>query len=272
MVNRLGSGVVQNHALAPFTASLFRRVLGEDALLPDVRTLWLGDPEARATALAQPERWSLLEATERNDPGEPANVLTGPLSAAARAGSRRPAGHGGTPVGRGRAGPPRHHANLRGGPAGAGPVRAARLRRGRPGRLPRPARRARPARGRAQRRHAAQRLRQQGPLDHLVGARAPAGQHPALDHAGGASAPDGSRPAQPDHGQSVLARALCRARRRDHARCCAACWRGSSRTGAPTAIPRCCSACCACSCARVRPCPRSPRSPAGTASRSWSAS
>ena len=80
MVNRLGSGVVQNHALAPFTSTLFRRVLGEDALLPDVRTLWLGDPQARAAALAQPERWAFLEASERNDPGEPASMLTGPFS------------------------------------------------------------------------------------------------------------------------------------------------------------------------------------------------
>ena len=49
-----------------------------------MRTLWLGDPQARAAALAQPERWAFLEATERNDPGEPASMLTGPFSDAAR--------------------------------------------------------------------------------------------------------------------------------------------------------------------------------------------
>lgn len=85
MVNRLGSGVLQNHSLAPFTGSLFRRVLGEAPLLQDVRTLWLGDQQNQAMALADPERWAYVEAAARNDPGEPSTLLGGgPLTELAR--------------------------------------------------------------------------------------------------------------------------------------------------------------------------------------------
>jgi uncharacterized circularly permuted ATP-grasp superfamily protein/uncharacterized alpha-E superfamily protein len=87
MVNRLGSGVVQNHSLAPFAAGLFRRVLGEEPLLRDIRTLWLGDERNRATALAEAERWASVEAAARNDPGEPSQMIGGqPLDAEARRG------------------------------------------------------------------------------------------------------------------------------------------------------------------------------------------
>ncbi len=85
MVNRLGSGLVQNHSLAPFAAGLFRRVLGEEPMLRDVRTIWLGDPQHRAAALAQAERWASVEASVRNDPGEPSTMLGGrPLNPADR--------------------------------------------------------------------------------------------------------------------------------------------------------------------------------------------
>ena len=85
MVNRPGSGVVSNHALAPFAAGLCRRVLGEAPLLADVPTRWLGTPDAAAAVLREPERWALIEAIARNDPGEPSPILgPGPLSAPAR--------------------------------------------------------------------------------------------------------------------------------------------------------------------------------------------
>ena len=74
MVNRPGSGVVQNHALAPFAERLFQRVLKEPQLLPDLRTHWLGgmsDP----LDLARGAGLLATEATARNDPGEPAAML-----------------------------------------------------------------------------------------------------------------------------------------------------------------------------------------------------
>jgi uncharacterized circularly permuted ATP-grasp superfamily protein/uncharacterized alpha-E superfamily protein len=79
MVNRPGSGVLQNRALAPFARALFKQVLGEEPLLDDLETLWLGDPAARERALGEPGTWALAATTARNDPGEPAELL-GPES------------------------------------------------------------------------------------------------------------------------------------------------------------------------------------------------
>jgi uncharacterized alpha-E superfamily protein len=85
MVNRLGSGVVQNHALAPFSRTLFRSVLGEEPLLEDVPTVWLGDAGRRRDILAEAGRWAFVEATARNDPGEPSAMLdAAAMSAPAR--------------------------------------------------------------------------------------------------------------------------------------------------------------------------------------------
>lgn len=76
IVNRLGSGLVQNRALAAFMPTLIRRVLGEEPILADLPSLWLGEPAAREAVRAEPRRWALVEATARNDPGEPCLVLT----------------------------------------------------------------------------------------------------------------------------------------------------------------------------------------------------
>ena len=43
VVNRLGSGVVQNHAVSAFAGPLCRRLLSEEPILQDLPTLWLGD-------------------------------------------------------------------------------------------------------------------------------------------------------------------------------------------------------------------------------------
>lgn len=75
MVNRPGSGVVQNHILAPFAPALFKRVLGEEPLLENLPTLWLGEPEQQQVALREPGKWVLVDAAARNDPGEPATVV-----------------------------------------------------------------------------------------------------------------------------------------------------------------------------------------------------
>ena len=248
-----GSGVVQNHALAPFAATPVPPRPGRGAAAAGRAHPVAGRSADRAAALARPERWALVEATARNDPGEPSPMLgAGPLAPPARRNARGAARHGGASLGRGRAGAAGHHAVVRRRPASCRTPYALRayVVAGR-GRLPHPARRPGPPRRRAHRRDAAQRLRQQGPLDHRTHAGARAGQHPAHDDARGASAPDRPRPAQPDRRQSVLARPLRRARRRRSCACCAACCRGSSRTAGPTATRRCCSGCCACSCARA---------------------
>ena len=83
MVNRPGSGVVQNHVLAPFAGALFQAMLGEEAILPNLPTSWLGDPARRRAVLADPARWLLVEAAARNDPGEPSRVHRADLSAPA---------------------------------------------------------------------------------------------------------------------------------------------------------------------------------------------
>lgn len=95
IVNRPGSGVVQNHGLAPFHPGLSRRLLGEAPLLASLPTLWLGEDGQRRRVLAEPERWACVEAGTRNDPGEPSRVLDlrdgagdEALATLARAGSR----------------------------------------------------------------------------------------------------------------------------------------------------------------------------------------
>ena len=218
MVNRLGSGVLQNHSLAPFTAGLFRRVLGEAPLLQDVRTLWLGDPQNRATALADPEHWAYVEAAARNDPGEPSTMLGGgPLTEPARQALQERVQREGhrwvaveplrlatTPSFDGTSLVPTPFA-LR-----AYVVVTEDGYQVLPGGLVRLA-------GAPTCRNLAQRLRQQGSVGHRAERRAAAAQHPAHVDAGSASPPDRPRPAQPHHRQSVLARPLQRACRGDHA-------------------------------------------------------
>ena len=131
---------------------------------------------------------------------------------------RGAAGHGGASVGRGRAPAARDHAILRRRALRPDPLGHAHLCRRHRGRLPHHARRHGPPRRRGHGGDAAQRLRQQGSVDHRTHAGARAGQHPAHQHARGASAPDRPRPPEPDRRQSVLARPLCRAGRGHHAR------------------------------------------------------
>ena len=230
-------------------------------------------PAQAAAALGEPERWAMIEAIARNDPGEPSPS----------AGSRRPRRirapqAGGAPrrrgasLGRGRAGAARDHALLRRRALRADALRAARLRGRDRERLPHPAGRPGPARRRPDRRDAAQRLRQQGPVDHGAtrpSARRPASCAPACARCicGAPAATCSAAPPTICSGSAATAsgpRAPCA--------CCAACCRASSRTAGPTATRRCCSACCSCSCSNAAPTTRRSRpSPAGTASRSWSA-
>jgi uncharacterized circularly permuted ATP-grasp superfamily protein/uncharacterized alpha-E superfamily protein len=51
VVNALGSGVLENPALAAFEDAVARHLLGRSLRLPAVRTWWCGDPAARAEVL-----------------------------------------------------------------------------------------------------------------------------------------------------------------------------------------------------------------------------
>ena len=85
LINRPGSGVVNNHALGAFAERLFPRMLGESQLLSDIATIWLGEPRNRKAVLASAERWAAVEAIARNDPGEPSPMLgPGALTPSAR--------------------------------------------------------------------------------------------------------------------------------------------------------------------------------------------
>jgi uncharacterized circularly permuted ATP-grasp superfamily protein len=70
LVNGLGSGVVETAALFPFLPGLCRRLLGEELLLPQVKTWWLGQRAEREAVLADGDRWVIKNAfvSQRNDP------------------------------------------------------------------------------------------------------------------------------------------------------------------------------------------------------------
>ncbi|WP_372617430.1 circularly permuted type 2 ATP-grasp protein [Falsiroseomonas sp.] len=76
IVNAPGSMAGEAPGLMPYLAAAAAELLGEELLLPQVETLWLGDAAARETVRAAPECWRLRSAF---DPGEP--VPLGPLEA-----------------------------------------------------------------------------------------------------------------------------------------------------------------------------------------------
>jgi uncharacterized circularly permuted ATP-grasp superfamily protein/uncharacterized alpha-E superfamily protein len=76
LVNSPGSMLAEAPGLAPFLPGAARALLGEDLLLPQMDTLWLGDAAARERVRAAPEAWRLRSAF---DPTAP--VPLGPLEA-----------------------------------------------------------------------------------------------------------------------------------------------------------------------------------------------
>ncbi len=78
IANPLGTGLVQTPAMLAYLPALCRRFLGEELALPSLRTLWCGDPEALAEALARPADFVFMPAFPR---GEPRAVLAGDLTA-----------------------------------------------------------------------------------------------------------------------------------------------------------------------------------------------
>lgn len=71
IVNDPGSGAAEAPALAAFLPALSRRLFGEDPVLPQVPTLWLGTPGAAGQVLEDPERWLIRPATDGMAPAVP---------------------------------------------------------------------------------------------------------------------------------------------------------------------------------------------------------
>jgi len=57
LANFLGVGVLESGLFKPFLPRLCRELLGEEQLLADVRTVWLGDPAQAEEVLDNPEAW-----------------------------------------------------------------------------------------------------------------------------------------------------------------------------------------------------------------------
>ena len=68
IANGLGSGVLQNRALAGFSNDLAETLLGEPALLREATSLWLGDPAAQERVLEE-AGWVVSRLTAPHDPG-----------------------------------------------------------------------------------------------------------------------------------------------------------------------------------------------------------
>jgi len=64
ILNSPGSGVVEAPAFAAFLCDLAIRLLGQPLLLPGNPTIWLGNADSRAAALANPADWHLRPAFE----------------------------------------------------------------------------------------------------------------------------------------------------------------------------------------------------------------
>ncbi len=90
LANALGSGVAASMAMLPFTSAV-ATALGEDLLLPSLRTLWCGDATSRAEVLADPSRFVVHDVAGKGirDAGQPATVFGSQLDDAGQASWRR---------------------------------------------------------------------------------------------------------------------------------------------------------------------------------------
>ena len=68
IANGLGTGVLQNRALAAFSGALAETLLGEPAILREAEALWLGDAAAQQRVLEEAD-WHVSRVTARHDPG-----------------------------------------------------------------------------------------------------------------------------------------------------------------------------------------------------------
>ncbi|MGJ4751411.1 circularly permuted type 2 ATP-grasp protein [Leptospira kmetyi] len=74
VANPIGSGFLENRAIHPFLSSLCRYYLSEDLILPNVRTLWMGNPESMKEVFDRPDRFVFKRAVR--DPLEPGVFLS----------------------------------------------------------------------------------------------------------------------------------------------------------------------------------------------------
>jgi uncharacterized circularly permuted ATP-grasp superfamily protein/uncharacterized alpha-E superfamily protein len=69
--NAIGTGLLDGRALAPLSAKLIPRLLGEDPVLAEAPYRWLGDAAACDEVLAEPERWLVTDLRATASPGRP---------------------------------------------------------------------------------------------------------------------------------------------------------------------------------------------------------
>jgi uncharacterized alpha-E superfamily protein len=81
IANPLGTGLAQTPALLPYLPGICRQLLGEDLVLPSVRTLWCGDPESLSEVLSNFD--DLVIKPSFPDAGTPP-IFTSNLSSAER--------------------------------------------------------------------------------------------------------------------------------------------------------------------------------------------
>ena len=77
IANALGSGVLEHPGLMAFLPALCRQLLGEDLLLPHLRTWWCGRAEDRAFVTANLEQLVIKPASGRTDAAPEPRVLFG---------------------------------------------------------------------------------------------------------------------------------------------------------------------------------------------------
>ncbi len=64
LVNGIGSQLADDRSLQGFAGRIIRFYLGEEAILPSLETLWLGDLDAREMVLDDPERYDIQRSFE----------------------------------------------------------------------------------------------------------------------------------------------------------------------------------------------------------------
>lgn len=84
--NAIGAGVADGRALAPFSATLIRRLLGEEPLLAEADHLWLGDPQAQEAVLSDRDAWRI---TSLRAPSRPGTAVWAPLAGLGREAAAR---------------------------------------------------------------------------------------------------------------------------------------------------------------------------------------
>ena len=62
IANFLGTGVLESPMFKPFLPEICRELLGEELLLRDVETLWLGNADDAEHVMAEPEKWIFKKA------------------------------------------------------------------------------------------------------------------------------------------------------------------------------------------------------------------